>query len=408
MGLSNNLGKLSNMITSNGSSVGIGTSTLTSGIPLSVNVATSNNCNIAFQENASDKWYIRNITSSNAFSFYSVAGSTEVMRLTSDNKVGINESSPLGTFHARGTASADTLYRLEPTSNVYAAKLLMSSRSSGDGGIRYGSGGGNNLDIFSYDTMRFYCGTANLSGAVGDERMRITSGGNVNINTTGALQGAAQAQVNIRQLSNTTGLAIAVENSGATHDGTIIVGCQRSASSAYSLITAYSGNGSTDDFSDREFQLRGDGNGYCDGSWTGGGADYAEYFEWEDGNLNNEDRRGYCVTLVENKIKIANNNDIIIGVVSSNPSIVGDSAYLKWSGQYLKDEFGSYILDNDGHRVLNPEYDESKEYIPREKRKEWSIVGLMGKLRIRKGQATMPNWIKMRDISENIEEWLIK
>jgi hypothetical protein len=32
----------------------------------------------------------------------------------------------------------------------------------------------------------------------------------------------------------------------------------------------------------------------------------------------------------------------------------------------------------------------------------------MGKLRIRKGQETMPTWIKMRDVSQNVEEWLIK
>jgi len=33
---------------------------------------------------------------------------------------------------------------------------------------------------------------------------------------------------------------------------------------------------------------------------------------------------------------------------------------------------------------------------------------LMGKVRINKGQTVGDRWIKMRDISDTIEEWLIK
>jgi len=32
----------------------------------------------------------------------------------------------------------------------------------------------------------------------------------------------------------------------------------------------------------------------------------------------------------------------------------------------------------------------------------------MGKLRIKKGQQINSNWIKMRDISDSVEEWLVK
>jgi len=59
-------------------------------------------------------------------------------------------------------------------------------------------------------------------------------------------------------------------------------------------------------------------------------------------------------------------------------------------------------------RKLNPNYDESKTYVPREDRPEWDTVGLMGKLRIKKGQKTGTNWIKMRDISDTVEEWLVR
>ena len=41
-------------------------------------------------------------------------------------------------------------------------------------------------------------------------------------------------------------------------------------------------------------------------------------------------------------------------------------------------------------------------------REEWDAVGLLGQLRMKKGQKTGTNWIKMRDISDTVEEWLVR
>jgi len=177
----------------------------------------------------------------------------------------------------------------------------------------------------------------------------------------------------------------------------------RANTSVYNFLQNWSSAGG-----DVEHYMRGDGQAYADGSWNGGGADYAEYFEWADGNPDSEDRRGYSVSLVNEKIKIADEGETVIGVVSGNPSVVGDDAPSKWAGKYLKDDFGTYIRNEEGYRVLNPDYDEELEYVSRENRPEWSTIGLMGKLRIRKGQVTGPNWIKMRDISATVEEWLVR
>ena len=54
------------------------------------------------------------------------------------------------------------------------------------------------------------------------------------------------------------------------------------------------------------------------------------------------------------------------------------------------------------------EYDPDQEYIPRKERKEWSPVGLVGKLRMRKGQPTASSWIKMKDEGNNIEMYFVK
>ena len=70
--------------------------------------------------------------------------------------------------------------------------------------------------------------------------------------------------------------------------------------------------------------------------------------------------------------------------------------------------------DKTVNKVVNDKYsssyDASKKdgYVPRSQRKEWDAVGLMGKLRMLKGQPTGDRWIKMRDISDTVEEWLVR
>ena len=80
--------------------------------------------------------------------------------------------------------------------------------------------------------------------------------------------------------------------------------------------------------------------------WSNDGADYAEFFEWEDGNANNVDRIGYFVTFSSKdpkKIVIANDNSNILGIVSSidgTAGVIGNSAYLSWSKTAITDKFG--------------------------------------------------------------------
>jgi hypothetical protein len=142
-------------------------------------------------------------------------------------------------------------------------------------------------------------------------------------------------------------------------------------------------------------------NAVYGGQYNTNSADYAEYFEWLDGNPESEDRVGYFVTLDGDKIrKCTSKDDYILGIVSGNPAVVGDTQSDWWVGRYLKDEFGRYIKeektfeikDEEGTvistytekvNVLNPEFDATKEYIPRSERKEWSAVGTMGKLVVR-------------------------
>lgn len=121
-------------------------------------------------------------------------------------------------------------------------------------------------------------------------------------------------------------------------------------------------------------------------------------FEWQDGNPNEENRRGLFVTLDGEKIRLANAGDYIIGAVSANPSVVGDAQSEQWKDRYLTDVFGSPIYETvkiDGEEVIrqaiNPDYDPTNPYINRETRKEWAAVGLIGKLVVIDDGTCQPN-----------------
>ena len=147
------------------------------------------------------------------------------------------------------------------------------------------------------------------------------------------------------------------------------------------------------------FKVLSDGSVHADKEYTSPCADYAEYFEWADGNPNNEDRAGYFVKPKDGKIVLCEDFDTPLGIVSATPAIIGDSGEMHWQGKYATDDFGRIQyhdvtvpaeIDEDGNIVteehietqpiLNPQWNPEQEYIPRKDRPEWSAVGVLGKL----------------------------
>ncbi len=147
------------------------------------------------------------------------------------------------------------------------------------------------------------------------------------------------------------------------------------------------GNGSTTANLSNAFRVRFDGSVYSQGSYNTGGADYAEYFEWQDGNPQDEDRVGRFVKLSSidtDKIELAtgSSDERVLGVVSATPTVIGNSYSDQWQKMYLTDDFGRLLLDEEKNFILNPEYDSELEYVGREERQEWSAVGFMGRIRV--------------------------
>lgn len=150
------------------------------------------------------------------------------------------------------------------------------------------------------------------------------------------------------------------------------------------------------------------------------GADYAEMFEWLDGNISNEDRIGKFVTLDGDKIKlVTSQDDYILGVVSGNPSVIGDSYDDQWAGMFEKDVYGRPVYekvtipeekDENGNVItsehindqlkVSAKYKNTQTYIPRSKRPEWVAVGLLGKLVcIDDGTAEINGYVKPNENS---------
>lgn len=149
---------------------------------------------------------------------------------------------------------------------------------------------------------------------------------------------------------------------------------------------------------------------YASGSYNASGADYAELFEWADGNPDKEDRAGRFVTLDGEKIRLAGpGEDYVLGIISGSPSVIGDVHDDQWAGMYLYDIFGRPLWEDvevpavtmempgpedpertvpqvvipahtERRQKLNPDYDSEMTYLPRTQRPEWDAVGLLGKL----------------------------
>lgn len=174
-------------------------------------------------------------------------------------------------------------------------------------------------------------------------------------------------------------------------------GCVSGSSADMNAFVIGNGTGSGSN-SSNAFRVEYNGEVFG-GVYSTSGADYAEYLEWKDKNTDREDRVGKFVTLIEDKIQIANAGEYIVGVISGNPSVIGNSDLDSWSLRYKQDVFGRYLYgdvsvaseDSNGNRIenvventrlFNDDYDDTLTYIPRSDRAEWDTVGMLGVLRV--------------------------
>lgn len=341
-------------------------------------------------------------------------------------------------IHNNSSSAGDTTcLALDQDANEAALTVVSDSTTSAVVSVVASTTTGTVLDLVA-DSLTTGEAASMASNSPSSGTRNICHIHNQNTNATGS------TCLRLENEANAVVLRVNQDNASFTSIASLI-DTVKAANSDFQFFAMRSNNAA-----DTEFNFRGDGEAFADGSFTGGGADLADFYEWADGNPNGEDRRGVSVVLEGKYIREATAEDPphkIIGAISANPSIVGDSAWNKWYGKYLRDDFGSYVMEDyevwswveykengefvkshsyafdnipddviipddkevtyHQRRKLNPDFDPGVSYTPRAERKEWDWVGRVGKLRIRKGQITHPDWVWMQEISDTVDEWTI-
>ncbi len=246
--------------------------------------------------------------------------------------------------------------------------------------------------------------------------------------------------------SHAQGYYTTSDNFGAFTTGKYNKPLDGGTSAQYSIGDAFViGNGTSDTARSNAYRVTYNGEVFASYNFNSAGADYAEYFEWLDGNINNEDRVGCFVTLDGDKIHIANTNDYVLGIVSGHPCIIGNSDE-DWLGKNKYDDFGRVLqeevvvpvtstyasceetqedltnaskeqienvdyathIEADEHKinesihvlqnVINSEYDSTREYVSRKDRPEWAAIGMVGVLAVRDdGTCKVNGYCKVAD-----------
>ena len=449
----------SNILTGNGTSALSAESNLTfDGSTLTVAGALSATGNVSFDGGS----FVFNETG--ADKDFRIEGDSEANLFFADastDRIGIGTATPaapLEVFVTPGNGVRIT----DPSGSVNASEATLGFYGSTDGGTRLGyigyGGTSNSLLSISNDQSDSIVMSTGGTGA-----LYIDSSAHTGI-------GAASSgeQLKVTDADNTTNTAII--STHASFTGLVLqMGAVRVASSLYNFGSWGSGHAGVS--GDVEFKFRGDGEAYADGSWNGSGADYQEFFESSDGSalevgksvvMNGDKVRVYDAS--------SDNADNIVGVVrpkedNKNSAVTGNTAWNHWTDKYLTDDWGVYLredvtvwewddvkyIDGDelpegkevgdvkieegscyerdelakdsgwtppagatsstqGVRKLNPEYDESKAdgYKPREGRAEWNLIGLLGQVQIKANEPTRPTWIKMKQISDSVDLWLVR
>ena len=321
---------------------------------------------------------------------------TERMRIDSSGNVGINESSP------------STLLSLGTSLNTYKIKL-------------YDNGDANDYGFGTQSgTLDYHSGGNHVFYKSGSEKMRLDSAGRFRVPGYG-INVAADGSLSFSDYGYSGG--------GGT-DGVL---ARHNGNAYFSVDDHFRIRDNANNNENKKFDFDTNaGHAGADGNWNSNNFDFAEMLEWSDGNPNAEDRIGYSVAVdgLTGKIKIAEEGDVPIGIVSGTASFVANAGEIQWVGRSKRDEWGRFVyepavtVDDEGNEVpllddegnqrtkvaVNPDWDESRyeSYVPRSKRPEWACIGVIGQVYMRKNCPVDARWIKLKEIDSVKDLWLVR
>lgn len=369
---------------------------------------------------------------------YSVNGSTDGLTINSDSKtmqcfstvgaVGFNTSAPKvagpGSVHIKSNYNSEASL---PTNGKGSVRGLLVESDADD----------QNSFLFRAVSRR------NRQG------LNLTGDGSLSV---GLMHDDTNSRLNVYQPYNTKHAIHSFAPSRYYNANMIDLATQSTSTNHYNFMVAKNQSlTNSDQHSQQVFKVDGTGSVHTDKTVYSNGTGYAELYEWADGNQRKEDRTGFVVTISpKGKLVIANEEDEILGVISKTPAVVGNAAWNQWHGKYFKNEnhttktlryhvmewetsqnitesFFNSSLDKNfippdntvvyethpngedmhtGHETSV--FKREQEYKGRPDRTEWDAVVLTGSVIVCKGQITGKRWIKLAELSDDLERWLIR
>lgn len=187
--------------------------------------------------------------------------------------------------------------------------------------------------------------------------------------------------------------SLSSETSSGGHTQMVFNSNNVKAVNNYHVVAGYASSGGPSEKNIKYDLSTYTGNLSLAGNLKQNNADYAEFFESQSGESIS---MGSIVALDGDKVRKAQPNDKMIGVISGTASVIGNAKQFHHKDRYLIDEYGveitekvvSTYLDDDGIEqedvkelpIENPDYDPDADYTPRESREEWNVVGLLGQI----------------------------
>jgi hypothetical protein len=339
--------------------------------------------------------------------------------LLDTGNVGIGTTSPAGKLHIQ--TAAEISAGIDATADEFVLEnadncgmTIISDNASGKvGSMLFGDSASSTVGGFQYQHNPS-SGTERLEVRAGDTaKMVVLSSGNVGIGIaapTAKLEVTNTGANDVFQINQTIadqdGMTILAQHADYTARN-IITGCYELSSDAWHVMVGYHGDNSTNGYADVIFDIEGNGDLEHDGSIsTGAASDFAEYWESTDGKALSP---GDTTVLENGKVRACKDGESPMGVVRpwDTGAFIGNAGSCSWVGKYTRDDYGNPLRSENEAYKINPDYDWERDYVKREKRDEWNLIGLLGQVPVTKGQPMASGWIKMWEVSDSVDMYYI-
>ena len=229
-----------------------------------------------------------------------------------------------------GDESPDT-----PTIATTAGELYVAGDVESRGSILFGDTTGVDTFTFTSNATTEDVGKFAADGLTSGVALRVARADNgtnftgnlllVEQNDVGAGTTGTAAQITQLGTGNAIGLRIrqsttSAHSANVTGNNALVLDIDEAASADNAIVMRSDADGTPD----TEFRVTSAGDAFVDGAFTGGGADFAEYFSTQDSVLGDQHMVCYDVASTESVKRCEAGNTQVIGVISTNPAFIGN------------------------------------------------------------------------------------